>query len=978
MTAGESNVHGNIPQESPIATPELATRIHESGVDPSHSITTDTGKIATEPGETAALPTQSISIKKEARVRIIVTGDVFEEQYIWRDVETAVGSELPFTSPDELRTANPSRTKREPSGAILHCKIFKEMLEKWSFNSKIDQNDFEIESVGLFNSEPTTTVENGKSRDSIEAHPGEANPYALYMHELAPFPRIAFENESHRDYVWRIKHSYGRVTRIPDPTLLPADEAEERAHKQEELNHNAEEDRNVIHTQDVIMNGAFTALENKVKSLDTPTVVVISDRNVFDRRDLRHKMTTDGEDTARNKFEEFSFRESLRQQLDKIKLATNDAAGNLDNLIVLWHTRFPILKNPIARLFQEYDKLTSATIPIISYHCLCQEGIPLRFDMSFESSIRVLLESAQHELVRMLLRFPHVLIRFDYGILHMVNKNGRLAGLDVHAFNGGFQRFDTQRQGMMVGTTPLIIAALLREIIDHRKESDTNTFKSFLSGPHIDSDANTPPSILANTRIDRAIDAGLLLTGLHFDLGFGDYDNKGVGLKIRNCDGTLDMYKRLAAQFYGKSDFMNIKVKKEKEEEETASRYQLQYAPNAKDADRDRLIRLSASGKLLGSSRSATGKRKTFSRIELLDDKRIAMQSAIYNREPLTEGDTFDWFLRNIVRYGFKRVFSRQPSGKMLLEPSLLCPYVASGNYASIDTQDIDAFLALRNLVESYVSQRKSTKPLALAVFGPPGSGKSFMVKEVLKGMRQCSLDDDLKLNLSQVSSIELLGRFFHRIQDAGARGAIPVAFIDEFDGRWEDTDVGWLKHFLMALQDGEYSEGGQTYDLKRAILVFAGGVTESFSAFEKKFGSLREQKVPDFLSRLRGYLDVQSLSMIGTRSEISSESRMGPGVEGDRAAQLRRAVILRSILGEKLPQIVDRGSDCANVEDQIINGFVHVSRFKYGVRSMEAIVEMSRVSPNTHSFLRSALPSASQIVMHVDPDEFFAIVHAE
>ncbi|MDT8336033.1 MAG: ATPase, partial [Desulfurivibrionaceae bacterium] len=55
------------------------------------------------------------------------------------------------------------------------------------------------------------------------------------------------------------------------------------------------------------------------------------------------------------------------------------------------------------------------------------------------------------------------------------------------------------------------------------------------------------------------------------------------------------------------------------------------------------------------------------------------------------------------------------------------------GNLRTADPVEIDAVTTLQNVMDSYVSRDHFLRPLNIGVFGPPGSGKSFAVKEVAR-----------------------------------------------------------------------------------------------------------------------------------------------------------------------------------------------------------------------------------------------------
>jgi hypothetical protein len=120
---------------------------------------------------------------------------------------------------------------------------------------------------------------------------------------------------------------------------------------------------------------------------------------------------------------------------------------------------------------------------------------------------------------------------------------------------------------------------------------------------------------------------------------------------------------------------------------------------------------------------------------------------------------------------------------------------------------------------------------------------------------------------------------------------------------------------------------------------------------------AFRNIKGPDFVSRLKGTINV-----------------LGPNPkdDNDRNYILRRALLLRGFCERKLR--LDKG--VAPVSRNIIWAMLLVPKYNHGARSMEAILDMSRMEGNVWEPV--SLPFYSQLSLHVDADAFVKLVLRE
>ncbi|NMM65948.1 Ryanodine receptor Ryr [Clostridium sp. P21] len=304
----------------------------------------------------------------------------------------------------------------------------------------------------------------------------------------------------------------------------------------------------------------------------------------------------------------------------------------------------------------------------------------------------------------------------------------------------------------------------------------------------------------------------------------------------------------------------------------------------------------------------------------------------------------------NIVKNGVKNVLKSIPIAQF-------------GNLQTVDRTEIESYRSIKNLMCEYISTKNSVRPLSIAVFGTPGSGKSFGITEIASSIAP-ELIEKLDFNLSQFRAPEDLISAFHKMRDFSLKGKLPLVFFDEFDSAFEGK-LGWLKYFLAPMQDGIFRDGDSVHPIGKAIFVFAGGTSSTFKEFigedikeeneSKKFSvEFKGAKGPDFTSRLRGYVNI-----------------LGPNQtdEKDQLFIIRRAMLLRSLLERKVPYLINDSRE-AQIDNGVLRALLKIKRYKHESRSMEAILEMSMLT-NAKTWEQSDLPSKEQLKLHVDEEQF-------
>ena len=294
-------------------------------------------------------------------------------------------------------------------------------------------------------------------------------------------------------------------------------------------------------------------------------------------------------------------------------------------------------------------------------------------------------------------------------------------------------------------------------------------------------------------------------------------------------------------------------------------------------------------------------------------------------------------------------------------------PYARFGLLFTVNRQEIESLRNLGTLIRDYENTNRGEKPLSLAVFGPPGSGKSFSIKQVARAILGRGVPV-LEFNLSQFADPKDLIGAFHQVRDKVLAGTTPFVFWDEFDSR----EYEWLQYFLAPMQDGSFQEGQLTHPIGKCVFVFAGGTSPDKENFGSKEGEegyrdFQLRKGPDFISRLHGYLNV-----LGPNRKKRLESN-GKWVEDptDVGFPLRRALLIRVAVGlfgnERLA--IDRG---------MLSALLEVNEYRHGARSLVRIVSQLQNRMERGRITRSDLPADSILSMDVSLTKFNDILNRD
>ncbi|KAI0870019.1 hypothetical protein GGS24DRAFT_126394 [Hypoxylon argillaceum] len=282
-------------------------------------------------------------------------------------------------------------------------------------------------------------------------------------------------------------------------------------------------------------------------------------------------------------------------------------------------------------------------------------------------------------------------------------------------------------------------------------------------------------------------------------------------------------------------------------------------------------------------------------------------------------------------------------------------PHARINRLILFDRTEIQLSHTLKTHLEEYLAAPQ-TKPPSIALFGPRGSGKTFAALQIAEAAAAGGKKVwPLTFDLSDFTRPKDLTDAFHQIRDAALDGHTPFAYFKNFDTPLCGLSFGWLPHLLPVMRDGRFLDGSAGRPIGTALLFFGTSASSSFAAFrlQNATSQANARVVQDFIGCLEGFVDITGLNRRGV---------------GDSLYLFQRAIILRALLEERAPKLESGGR--ISIDERVLNGLLLVSEYFQGIRSLKSILTMSRLNDARH-FSRSALPSETQLQLHVDHAEF-------
>jgi len=142
------------------------------------------------------------------------------------------------------------------------------------------------------------------------------------------------------------------------------------------------------------------------------------------------------------------------------------------------------------------------------------------------------------------------------------------------------------------------------------------------------------------------------------------------------------------------------------------------------------------------------------------------------------------------------------------------------GNFITYNEDFLNDLNSLGKLLTNYVAREKVKRPFNILLIAPPGSGKSFLVKQFTEAIPEKKSIRFEEYQVGTFYSIDNLYEILRRIQSYNLEEKVPIVFFDEIGSEVDLLNI--FPYLLAPMFDGKFYLGGNYSYLGKAILVFA------------------------------------------------------------------------------------------------------------------------------------------------------------
>ena len=171
--------------------------------------------------------------------------------------------------------------------------------------------------------------------------------------------------------------------------------------------------------------------------------------------------------------------------------------------------------------------------------------------------------------------------------------------------------------------------------------------------------------------------------------------------------------------------------------------------------------------------------------------------------------------------------------------------------FTTINPEYGQRLLGLAQDLSTYLTDDSLPRPFLYLILGPPGAGKSFLIKQLIKYLPLSDFNTGQpiifqKANLSEMVEPRELHQLYIKIQENTANNRSTVTLLDEFDIKWSGGSA--IKYLINPIYDGEFWSDAEFKKFGKCAFFFAGSYLQDLETLLKTQKILAGVNLNEFL----------------------------------------------------------------------------------------------------------------------------------